>query len=398
MTRRRRAAPATVEVRCPDLCPRFTARVFENVTVAPSPPWLKARLSAAGQRPINNVVDITNYAMLLTGQPLHAFDLDRVAGARLTVRRAADGEQVQTLDGQTRTLDGEMVVIEDAEGPTSIAGLMGGARSEVGDATTRVLLEVANWNGPAIHRASWALGLRSEASGRFEKGLAPEQCMHAQAVASRLMLDLCGATLLPGTIDLGAGGRGRRRPRRRSGCASAACGRSSACPWRWSARRRSSRRSTSHTTLREDGLDVTVPALRREDVTREVDLIEEVARIDGLERLPATLPARRGAAGRLTHAQRVRRAAEDALVGRGLHEIVGWSFADPQLLDRLLIPPEHPLRKVVMVANPLSDSQSMMRPTLLGSLLDAARHNVSRGRPDIAIFESGTVYRAAAGV
>ena len=118
-------------MRCPDLCPRFTARVFEDVTIAPSPPWLKARLSAAGQRPINNVVDITNYVMLLTGQPLHAFDLDRVAGARLTVRRAADGEQVQTLDGQTRTLDGEMVVIEDGEGPTSIAGLMGGARSEV---------------------------------------------------------------------------------------------------------------------------------------------------------------------------------------------------------------------------------------------------------------------------
>ena len=150
-----------------------------------------------------------------------------------------------------------------------------------------------------------------------------------------------------------------------------------------------------NTTLREDGLDVTVPALRREDVTREVDLIEEVARIDGLERLPATLPARRGAAGRLTHAQRVRREAEDALVGRGLHEIVGWSFADPPLLDRLLVPPDHALRKVVMLANPLSDSQSMMRPTLLGSLLDAARHNVSRGRPDIAVFESGTVYRAA---
>ena len=336
------AAPATVEVRCPDLCPRFTARVFENVTVAPSPPWLKARLSAAGQRPINNVVDITNYAMLLTGQPLHAFDLDRVAGARLTVRRAADGEQVQTLDGQTRTLDGEMVVIEDAEGPTSIAGLMGGARSEVGGATTRVLLEVANWHGPAIHRASWALGLRSEASGRFEKGLAPEQCLHAQAVASRLMLDLCGATLLPGTIDLG--GEGEWAPqapqtiRLRERRVRAILG----VPVAVARQAEILEALDFATTLREDGLDVTVPALRREDVTREVDLIEEVARIDGLERLPATLPARRGAAGRLTHAQRVRRAAEDALVGRGLHEIVGWSFADPQLLDRLLIPPDAP--------------------------------------------------------
>ena len=168
---------AEVTVQCPDLCPRFTARVFEHVTIAPSPLWLKARLSAAGQRPINNVVDITNYAMLLTGQPLHAFDLDHVAGAHLTVRRAGEGEQVKTLDGETRTLDSEMVVIADADGPTSIAGVKGGARSEVQPDTTRVLLEVATWNGPNIHRTSWSLGLRSEASARFEKGLAPEQCM-----------------------------------------------------------------------------------------------------------------------------------------------------------------------------------------------------------------------------
>ncbi len=166
-------AQASVEVLCPDLCPRFTARVFEDVTIGPSPPWLKARLMAAGQRPINNVVDITNYVMLLTGQPLHAFDLDRVAGGRLTVRRAKEGEEVQTLDGQTRVLDGEMVLIEDADGPTSIAGVMGGARSEVEPSTRRVLLEAATWSGPNIHRTSWTLGLRSEASGRFEKGLAP---------------------------------------------------------------------------------------------------------------------------------------------------------------------------------------------------------------------------------
>src|SRR5207302_8966873 len=137
---------AEVEVQCPELCHRFTARRFEEVTVGPSPPWLRARLLAAGQRPINNVVDITNYVMLLAGQPLHAFDLDRVAGARLIVRRADPGERVHTLDGQERVLDEQMVVIEDDEGPTSIAGLMGGARSEVQETTTRVLMEVANWN------------------------------------------------------------------------------------------------------------------------------------------------------------------------------------------------------------------------------------------------------------
>jgi phenylalanyl-tRNA synthetase beta chain len=382
---------AQVAVECPDLCPRFTARVFENVTVAASPPWLAARLSAAGQRPINNVVDITNYAMLLTAQPLHAFDLDRVAGARLTVRRAADGEQVATLDGQTRTLDPEMVVIEDADGPTSIAGLMGGARSEVQPQTTRVLLEVANWHGPNIHRTSWALGLRSEASSRFEKGLAPEQCMWAQAIATKLMIECCGAAVAPGTIDIGGEGPPPPAIDLRAARTRAILG------VEVSRERQAQILGALDFQLAEtdDGLQATPPPVRREDITREIDLIEEVARIDGLERLPVTLPARRGAAGSLTHAQRVRRGAEDALVGRGLHEIVGWSFTEPALLDRLLLDDDHPLRRVVRIENPLSEDQSIMRPTLLGSLLDAARHNIARGGPDLAIFESGSVYRAA---
>jgi phenylalanyl-tRNA synthetase beta chain len=391
-------ALAEVNVECPDLCQRFTARVFEDVTVAASPPWLKARLMAAGQRPINNVVDITNYAMLLTGQPLHAFDLDRVAGARLTVRRAAEGEQVDTLDGETRTLDSEMVVIADADGPTSIAGVKGGARSEVRPDTKRVLLEVATWNGPNIHRTSWSLGLRSEASARFEKGLAPEQCMYAQAVATRLLIECAGARVVPGTIDVGWDGTPARIIRLREARVEAILGLPVS-----RARQAEILTALDFQTVEvsdgaapeRDGLDVTVPALRRADVTREVDLIEEVARIDGLEKLPATLPARRGAVGLLTHAQRVRRAAEDALVGRGLNEVIGWSFTDPGLLDRLRLPEDHAMRDVVRLENPLSEAQSTMRPTLLGSLLDAARHNVSRNGPDVAIFESGAVYRAA---
>jgi phenylalanyl-tRNA synthetase beta chain len=382
---------AEVAVECPELCPRFTARVFEDVTIGPSPHWLKARLMAAGQRPINNVVDITNYAMLLTGQPLHAFDLDRVSGAKLTVRRAREGEQVQTLDGQTRTLDAQMVVIDDADGPTSIAGLMGGARSEVVAETTRVLMEVATWDGPSIHRASWALGLRSEASGRFEKGLQPEQCMHAQAVAARLMVECCGARPLAGTIDIGPEPPELAVLRLRESRVQAILGVAIAAE-----RQAEILGALDFASVAVDGgLDVTVPALRRDDVTREVDLIEEVARIDGVDRLPATLPARRGAAGRLSHAQHVRRDAEDALAGRGLYEVVGWSFTEPSLLDRLLLPADHEMRSVVRLENPLSDAQSIMRPTLLGSLLDAARYNVARNGPDIAIFESGTVYRAS---
>ena len=381
-------ALAQVEVRCPDLCPRFTARVFEHVRIAQSPPWLKARLSAAGQRPINNVVDITNYAMLLAGQPLHAFDLDRVAGARLVVRRAQEGERVQTLDGQTRILDGEMVVIEDAEGPTSIAGLMGGARSEVAQDTTRVLMEVATWEGPNIHRSSWALGLRSEASARFEKGLAPEQCIDAQAIAARLMVELCGATLLPGTIDVGPAPPTPRAIRLREARVEAILGVPVPRP------RQGAILEALDFQAREapDGLDVTVPPARRADVTREADLIEEVARIDGLEKLPATLPGHRPA-GRLSPEQQLRRRAVDALVGRGLYETVGWTFASRESLGRLRLSEDDPrAANALALENPLSEEHALLRTTLLGSLLDSATRNAAREHPDLRIFELGTVF------
>jgi phenylalanyl-tRNA synthetase beta chain len=379
---------AEVLVECPDLCPRFTARIFEDVTIAPSPPWLKARLMAAGQRPINNVVDITNYAMLLTGQPLHAFDLDRIAGQRLVVRRAREGERVQTLDGQRRTLDAEMIVIDDAQGPTSIAGLMGGARSEVQADTTRVLMEVANWNGPSIHRASWALGLRSEASARFEKGLAPEQCMHAQALAAQLMVQLCGARIVPGTIDIRGEGSPDQTIRLREARAAEILG----VPVPRERQAEILDALGFQCAQAPDGLDVTVPPLRRNDITREADLIEEVARIDGLERLPATLPKRRGAHGLLSPEQRLRRRALDALVGRGLYEVAGWTFVPPSHADRLRLPAADPRRRAVRIENPLSEEQSLLRTTLLGSLLDIARHNVAHGMGDLRLFEMGTVF------
>jgi phenylalanyl-tRNA synthetase beta chain len=377
-----------IDVQCPDVCRRFTARAFENVAIGPSPPWLKARLSAAGQRPINNVVDVTNYVMLLTAQPLHAFDLDRIAGARLTVRRARDGEPVATLDGQTRTLDSEMVVIEDGDGPTSIAGLMGGERSEVQGDTTRVLMEVANWSGPNIHRSSWTLGLRSEASSRFEKGLAPEQCMNAQALATRLMVELCGATLVPGTIDLAWKPVPAQTIRLREQRVQAILG----MPVARERQTEILRALDFSVHEAEDGLDVTVPATRRDDVTREADLIEEVARIHGLSELPTTLPARRGAYGRLSPRQRLRRRALDALVGCGLNEAVGWTFTAPGLLDRLRLPADDPRRQAAVLENPLSEDQSMLRTSLLGSLLDAAAHNSARGMPDLRLFEHGTVF------
>jgi phenylalanyl-tRNA synthetase beta chain len=377
---------AAVTVTCPDLCPRFTARVFEDVKIGESPAWLKARLMAAGQRPISNVVDITNYVMLLSGSPLHAFDLDRVAGRQLTVRRAGDGEQITTLDDQTRTLTSEMVLIADADGPTSIAGVMGGARSEVHDGTTRVLMEAANWFGANIHRTSLQLGLRSEASTRFEKQLQPEQALEALVLATQLMVEVCGARVAPGTIDVGGPGPERATIRLRDAKVAGLLG--VEVP-----RERCAEILAAlqfDVADAPDGLDATVPTFRRTDVTREADLIEEVSRLGALDDLPATLPSRHGASGRLTARQRLRRAASDALTAQGLHEIVGWSFESSDRAQRLRIAE----RPVVELQNPMSAEQARLRTTLLGSLLDAARLNRSRGAQTIRLFEAGAVYLA----
>jgi len=379
----------SVTVEVPELCPRFTARVFTDVEIGPSPLWLQARLSAAGQRPINNVVDITNYVMLLTAQPLHAFDLDKVPGGELIVRTAAEGEKMTTLDGVERSFDAETVLVCDREGPSGIAGIMGGQRSEVSETTTRVLLEVACWNGTNILSSSRRLGLRSEASSRFEKQLHPELCMRAQRIASRLMVELCGAKLVPGTIDVAAEVPEPRRLRLRASRVEGLLGMSIS-------------QADQQTYLERLGfgveatgedLEVTVPPDRHYDVTREVDLIEEVARVHGIdEHLPTTLPSVGGAVGGLSREQRLRRRAEDTLRDLGFDQVVGWSFTDPGEAERLRIPGDDPRATAVTLANPLSEDQSAMRTTLLGSLLDIAARNVARGAGSLALFESARVY------
>jgi phenylalanyl-tRNA synthetase beta chain len=380
---------ASITVEVPKLCPRFTARVFTDVTIGPSPAWLQARLSAAGQRPINNVVDITNYVMLLTAQPLHAFDLDKVPDGALTVRTAAEGEKMTTLDDVERTFDAETVLVCDSRGPSGIAGIMGGQVSEVSAETTRVLLEVANWNGTNILRTSRQLGLRSEASSRFEKQLHPELCMRAQRVASRLMVELYGAKLVPGTIDVAAEipppPRIRLRGERVEGLLGMAIEQSDQVAYL--------ERLGFGVEAEGDDLVVVVPPDRHHDVTREVDLIEEVARVHGLdEHLPSTLPGSAGQAGGLRCDQRLRRRAEDALRDLGFDEVVGWSFTDPGEAGRLRIPADDPRADGVSISNPLSEDQSAMRTTLLGSLLGAAQHNLARDADRVALFESGRTY------
>jgi phenylalanyl-tRNA synthetase beta chain len=383
---------ASVTVEVPELCPRFTARVFTDVTIAPSPAWLQARLTAAGQRSINNVVDITNYAMLLTAQPLHAFDLDKVPDGTLTIRTAAAGEKMKTLDDVERTFDDETVLVCDEDGPSGVAGIMGGQTSEVSESTARVLLEVANWNGTNILRSSRLLALRSEASARFEKQLHPELCMRAQRIASRLMVELCGAKLVPGTIDVAAEIPEPRklllRGERVEGLLGMAIEQDDQVAYL--------ERLGFAAEPSGDDLEVTVPPDRHHDVTREVDLIEEVGRVHGLDRhLPSTLPAVAGRVGGLTREQQLRRRAEDALRDLGFDEVVGWSFTDPGEPGRLRIAADDPRASAIVLSNPLSEDQSAMRTTVLGSLLDVAQRNLARGADAVALFESGRVYLPA---
>jgi phenylalanyl-tRNA synthetase beta chain len=380
---------ASVTVEVPDLCPRFTARVFTDVTIGPSPLWLQGRLAAAGQRPINNVVDITNYVMLLTAQPLHAFDLDKVPDGALFVRTAEEGEKMTTLDDVERTFDAETVLVCDKNGPSGIAGIMGGQASEVSEGTTRVLLEVANWNGTNILRTSRLLGLRSEASSRFEKQLHPKLTMRAQAVASRLLVELCGAKLVPGTIDVVAEVPPPRRLILRAERVEGLLGMFIS----QADQKTYLERLGFEAQEAGDDLEVVVPPDRYYDVTREVDLIEEVARVHGIdEHLPTTLPAVGGAVGGLSREQRLRRRAEDALRDLGFDQVVGWSFTDPGEAERLRIPADDPRSKPVLLANPLSEDQSAMRTLLVGSLLDIAARNIARGTDALALFESARAY------
>ncbi len=377
------AGVASVRVEVPDLCPRFTVRAFEEASIAPSPLWLRARLRRAGQRSISNVVDITNYVMLMTAQPLHAFDLDRVPGGEIIVRTAREGEKMSTLDGVERTFDAESVLVCDRDGPTSIAGIMGGQVSEVGASTARILLEAATWNGVNILRTSSLLGLRTDASARFEKQLHPELAMRAQVVASRLLVDLCGARMLSGTIDQLAEMPAQHVISLRGARLDSLLGTHIELS-----------EATEHLTRLEfavvregdEGLSVTVPVHRHYDVTREADLVEEVGRLHGLDQLPRTLPAHGERSGGLSREQTLRRRAEDALVGLGFDEIVAWHFVAPDLPARLGITPE-----MVATGNPISSDYTAMRTTLLGGLLDAARHNVARDVERLALFESGRV-------
>ena len=381
-------------VEAPDLCPRFTARAFEDVTIGPSPPWLKARLMAAGQRPINNVVDITNYVMLLTGQPLHAFDLDRVAGGRLVVRRAGDGEQVATLDGQTRTLDADV-----CSSPTPTARRRSPASWAARAPRSQRRHDARADGGRDLGRAEHQPHLvEARPAQRGQRALreGPRARAGARGAGRRHAADARALRRAPRAgHDRRRAARGPRRPRiirlRDARVARAARRRRST---RWTQRAAPHARSASSVADAHDGLDVTVPHFRRHDVTREADLIEEVARLDGVE-----TAARDAAQPRAARSAADRRPARCAAAPRTCSSAAACTRSSAGASSRPAARPaaagrRRPAPRHVVLENPMSEDQSVLRTTLLGSLLDAARHNAARGQGDLALFESGAVYRA----
>jgi phenylalanyl-tRNA synthetase beta chain len=378
---------ATVVIDEPDLCPRFTARILQQVKVGPSPQWLQQRLQAAGMRPINNVVDVTNFVMLEIGQPMHAYDYNLLSQHAITVRKAIPGERIMTLDGVKRELTADMLVIADAVQAVGIAGVMGGLATEVNANTQNVLLEAASFNGASIRRTSRALGLRSEASGRFERGVDMMDIYRALDRAAKLLEEMGACQVCPGIID------------------------NYPCfqlPKQFTFIPQEINKylgvevveSEMITILQQlefgvevlpDKIQVTVPSWRS-DVTGPADISEEIARIYGYDRIPATTPMGRVVQGQQRYLQTIADQTKDILTGMGFSEILSFSFTHPATFDKLNLPADSYLRQAVPVLNPITDEFPLLRTTLLGGLLQTVVSNLARSNEDLAIYELGAVY------
>ncbi len=378
---------ATVEVEDHDLCPRYAARLITGLTVAPSPPWLAQRLRAVGLRPINNLVDVTNYVLWELGHPLHAFDFDTLAQRKIVVRRARPGERLTTLDGQDRALTDSMLLIADAERGIGLAGIMGAANTEVTPRTTSVLLESAYFNAASIRRTSRSLGLATEAAYRFERGANIEGLKEALDRASQLMADLAGGTVAKGALDVYPSPRPHPRIPLRLERIQRVVG---ICP---------PKEEVVH-ILQGLGFavdeakapaEIVVPSFRR-DIALEDDLAEEVIRVWGYERIPSTLPGGSLALVRQPASLRRITRVRQALAAAGLAEVITYSFVDPERLRLLGWDPAS--RDLMTLRNPLSQERSILRPSLVPGLLEAVATNRHRQSPDVRCFEVGRVFRS----
>jgi len=378
---------AGVEIEATDLCRRFTGRLIKNVSVGRSPLWMQQRLRSAGVRPISNIVDVTNYVMLELGQPMHAFDYHLLVDGRIIVRRARAGEKIVTLDGVERDLTGEMLVIADPSGPVGIAGVMGGLATEVTGKTVSVFLESAYFNPISIRKTSKALGLRSEASLRFEKGIDISGCLRAADRAAQLISEIGAGEVVSRFIDNYPVPYSEKPVCLRAGRTAYVLGVEIT-------KEESSRiLSSLEFKVQDAGEDllVTVPP-HRTDVNLEIDLVEELARMYGYGRVPETLPCGPSTHGMKTREQSLTAKARDLLAECGMYEVMTYSFTHPKVFGKMNLPQNSPLRNAVKLENPLSEEHSIMRTLMLPGLLETLARNFSRRVQNGAIFEIGRVF------
>ena len=377
---------ASVEIQAPDLCSRYAARIIKNVKIGPSPAWMQERLKAAGVRPISNIVDITNYVMLEYGQPMHAFDLKNLNGQKIIVRRAAQGEKMQTLDGQDRELDDSMLVIADAQRAVAVAGVMGGANSEITDETKTILFESATFNGISVRLTAKKLGMRTEASGRFEKGLDPENVLDAVNRAVELVEELGAGTVCKGIIDCYPVKLEKRSIPFNPGRINALLGTDidTELMMKIFARLEIEFNDTADTVI--------VPTFRP-DLECEADLAEEVARFYDYNNIKATLLEGKAATvGGRTYKQKIEKIIGQTMQSCGLSEIYTYSFTSPKVFDKINLPQDSDLRKTVVITNPLGEDYSIMRTTTLPDMLGVLATNYNRRVGEARFFEMSHVY------
>lgn len=371
-----------------DLCPRYVARMVEEVKIGPAPRWMSHRLERVGIRSINNVVDVTNYVMVEYGQPLHAFDFELLEGGRIVVRRANQGEEFVTLDGVKRTLDREMLMICDAARPVAIAGVMGGLNSEIKEGTKKVLLESAYFNPTGIRMTSKKLGLETEAAYRFGRGIDYGECLTAANRAAELIQELAKGRVVEGAVDAYPAPISPTPIRLSIETVRQVLGTEISA--------KQARSYLEELEMKVQGpngdiLVVTPPSFRG-DLERQVDLIEEVARLDGYEKIPLTLPKGPPSPEGRSKEFVVERKAVDTLLCHGYHEVITYSFTSPASWDRLHLPSADPRRQHLRILNPLTEDLSVMRTTLIPGLMETARYNLSRKISNLKLFELRKVF------
>ena len=368
----------------PDLCPRYTARMVKNIKIEPSPAWLRRRLRASGIRPINNIVDITNYVMQEYGQPMHAFDYSCLGGGKIVVRRAAPGETLTTLDSIPRAINENMLVIADAEKPVALAGVMGGENSEITDDTRMIIFESANFNGTSVRKTAIALGMRTDASSKFEKGLDPEGTVPAVQRACELVELLGAGDVLDGMIDVVAAPAQEKTVTLQVDRINALLGTDFTREYMVSVLEKLG------FTMRGD--EVVVPSWRS-DIEHYADLAEEVARFYGYDVIEPTMFRGETAQGGWSEKQAFENRVTSLCRAMGFNEILTYSFGSPTAWDKIRLPQDSPLRNALVIQNPLGEDRSVMRTTPMPSMLDVLATNAARRNPVVRFYETATVYR-----